>query len=81
MRRDTDQTRIEQRCRLTGAGTVRTLSPSTQAIGSASFSLFLVARVGLDLHLLEAVLPERREGGDAVLTEIDENVPVDVSCL
>lgn len=44
-------------------------------------SLFLVARVGLDLHLLEAVLPERREGGDAVIAEVDENVPVDVSCL
>lgn len=30
----------------------------------------------LDLHLLETVLPQSRVGGDTVLAEVDEDVPV-----
>jgi hypothetical protein len=31
--------------------------------------------MNLDLDLFEAVLPESGEGGDTVLTEINEDVP------
>ena len=36
------------------------------------------AFANLDLHLLETVLPEGSIGGDTVVTEVNENVPVDI---
>lgn len=43
-------------------------------VGVCFFVLVIMERLGLDLHLLKTVLPDGSVRGDAVLTEIDEDM-------